>query len=138
MAERRVCSLCGDLLEEEPAIHDAILCQETELLKGRNSIKNLKAAIEEWKEAWYLQRDLIGKLSWQHHSYVCPYETQPTETIKPHSWLRPEDTVVQIGKSVFLKVKIGEEWKLVGEGNSEAAAEAVMRLMQKDICPKKT
>lgn len=136
MSERRVCSLCGDLLEEEPAIHDPVVCQETELLKGRNSIKKLKEAIDFWKNGWYDLREVIGRLSWQHNQYVCPYEVKPVAVVTPNPWVHEKDTIVQEGKLVYLKD--GLDWKLVGAGTSVDAGKAIVRLMQESICPKKT
>lgn len=128
MAEKRVCSLCGEPLEEEPAIHDVATCEKTELFKGRETIKKLRAAIDFWKDGWYDLRELIGRLTWQHNKYVCPHEVQPTQETKPNHWLHENETIVQQGKSVY--VRVGTDWKLVGEGGSEGAAQAIVRLMK--------
>lgn len=66
MAEKRSCDLCGEVLEEAPAIHDVAKCEKTELLKGRKEIKRLKASIDSWKDAWYQGREIIGRLWWYH------------------------------------------------------------------------
>lgn len=66
MAEKRSCELCGEVLEEAPAIHDLAKCEHTELLKGRKEIKKLKAAIDFWKDGWYECRSIIGWLWWHH------------------------------------------------------------------------
>jgi hypothetical protein len=66
MAEKRSCSLCGEDLEEAPAIHDVAKCENTELLKGRKTIKELRASIEAWKEAWHHYREIVGNLWWYH------------------------------------------------------------------------
>jgi hypothetical protein len=60
------CQLCGEELEKAPAIHDQAKCEKTELLNGRQQISKLKKSIEEWKDAWYQLRDIIGKLWWYH------------------------------------------------------------------------
>jgi hypothetical protein len=53
-------------MDDPPAIHDVVLCEKTELLKGRIEIKNLTAAVKSWKDAWYEGREIIGKLWWHH------------------------------------------------------------------------
>lgn len=66
MAEKRSCNLCGETLEEAPAIHDKVKCEKTELLKGRETIKKLKASVDFWKDGWYECRAIIGRLWWYH------------------------------------------------------------------------
>jgi hypothetical protein len=97
-----------------------------------STIPGLKESIDSWKDAWYSLREIVGRLSWEHSN--CPHETKPSDPIKPNPWLHPEDTVVQTGKAVFLKVKEGGEWKLVGEGGSLDAAQAIVRLMTEKPC----
>jgi hypothetical protein len=107
MANHRDCSLCGEPLEDEPAIHDVAECEKTERLKGREEIKRLKASIDSWKEAWWHQRDVISRLCWSHHE--CPYE------------------IVQQGKLVFVQPLTAP--KLIGAGASQEAAANIVRLM---------
>ncbi|HEY5268392.1 MAG TPA: hypothetical protein VII94_04635 [Candidatus Saccharimonadales bacterium] len=68
MADKRSCSLCGEYLEETPAIHDVAKCEKTELLKGRIEIEKLKASVNSWKDAWHHGREIIGNLRWNHRS----------------------------------------------------------------------
>jgi hypothetical protein len=63
MAEKRICNLCGEALED---VHDLALCEKTELIKGRLEIKKLKASVNSWKDAWYQAREIIGNLWWHH------------------------------------------------------------------------
>jgi hypothetical protein len=107
MANHRDCSLCGEPLEDEPAIHDVAECEKTERLKGREEIKKLKASIDFWKEAWHSYRSLVGELMWKHAN--CPYE------------------IVQQGKLVFVQPLTAP--KLIGAGASQEAAVNIVRLM---------
>lgn len=66
MGEKRHCELCGEPLEEAPAVHDIVRCEKTELLKGRVEIKKLKASVRSWIDAWYQLREIIGNLWWHH------------------------------------------------------------------------
>ena len=68
MAEKRSCHLCGENLEDAPAVHDVVICEKTELMKGRKEIKKLKTSIEGWKTAWYQLRTIIGNLYWHHEA----------------------------------------------------------------------
>lgn len=135
MVEKKACSLCGEALEDEPAIHDVVKCEKTELVKGRQSIKILKASIDFWKDAWFDLREIIGRLSWRHNKYVCPHEVQSVPDTKPNHWRHENETVVQQGKSVY--IKDGIDWKLVAVGTSEDAAKAVIRLMSETTCSNK-
>ena len=75
VAEKRACPLCGEPLEDAPAIHDPAKCEKTELLKGRETIKKLTTSLYDWKYGtggWFELRDIIGRLSWEHNN--CPYE----------------------------------------------------------------
>jgi len=62
----RDCPLCKEPLEEAPAIHDLARCEKVELEKARTEIKCLKQSINDWKDAWYHQRDIMGRLWWHH------------------------------------------------------------------------
>jgi hypothetical protein len=66
MSEKRACPLCGEPVEELPAIHDVVTCEKTELLKGRKEIKRLRESVNSWRNAWFECRDIIGKLWWHH------------------------------------------------------------------------
>lgn len=66
VSEKRVCPLCGDYLEDAPAEHNLVRCEKTELLKGREEIKKLKASVRFWNDAWYELREIIGNLWWHH------------------------------------------------------------------------
>lgn len=126
MAEKRSCHLCGEFLEDPPAVHDEALCERTERLKGREIIKKLKASVDTWKDAWFQLRDIIGKLSWEHHN--CPHETRPAVDRPPNPWLHEGESVVQEGKLVYKRIPTG--YQLVGAGTSVEAGEAVARLMR--------
>jgi hypothetical protein len=63
MSEKKYCLLCGEPLED---IHDLVLCEKTELLKGRATIKRLNESIRSWKDAWFQLREIIGWLWWHH------------------------------------------------------------------------
>jgi hypothetical protein len=65
-ATKRDCPLCGEWLEDAPAIHDVAKCENTELLKGRLTIKTLKDSVNSWKDAWFHLREIIGNLWWHH------------------------------------------------------------------------
>lgn len=49
-----------------PLIHDVARCEKTELLKGRETIQKLKGTLNDWKDSWFEQRDIIGRLWWSH------------------------------------------------------------------------
>lgn len=129
MSEKKSCSLCSEFLEEPPAIHDLVLCEKTELVKGRIAIEKLKISIDEWKDAWFSLRDIIGKLSWVHSN--CHHEIKPAMEQPPNSWLHMGEEFVQKGKLAYAKTSDG--WELIGAGASEAAAEAVVKLMQMKV-----
>lgn len=63
---KRECQFCGEVLEETPLIHDLAMCEKTERLKGRETIKKLKQDVESWKDSWYGLRQIIGQLWWHH------------------------------------------------------------------------
>lgn len=65
-ATKRDCPLCGEELEDAPAVHDVAKCENTELLKGRETIKKLKESVSSWKDAWFHLREIIGNLWWHH------------------------------------------------------------------------
>jgi len=134
MAEKRACHLCNEVLEDEPALHDPVKCEKTELINGRETIKKLKLSLDFWKDTWYSLRDTIGRLCWEHHN--CPYEIKPQPPIKPNPWAHQHQTVVQQGKLVY--AKDGINWKLVAAGTSEEAAIAVVRLMSDAPCSQGT
>ncbi len=74
MADKKVCLQCGDLLADQnesrcPDIHP---CDLRALERARVEIKNLKASVDAWKDAWFKLRDIIGELSWKH--LHCPYQ----------------------------------------------------------------
>lgn len=125
MAEKRVCSLCGEGLENAPAIHDVALCEKTELLNGRTTIKKLKSSVDDWKDAWFRYRELVGRMAWEHLN--CPHEVKLVADPEPNVWLHPGEAFVRIGKLVYAREAAG--WKLVGWGKDEEAANAVVRLM---------
>lgn len=62
----RDCPLCGEILEDAPAVHDVVQCEKTELHKGRIKIQKLNESLASWKDAWFQLRDIIGKLWWHH------------------------------------------------------------------------
>lgn len=124
---KRDCPLCGEVLEDEPAVHDVALCEKTERLKGRETIKKLRASVDNWKDAWYHQRSLIGELGWTHLEYTCPHRVKPVEESQPNVWLHPNEPFVRVGNLVYQRE--ASSWKLVGSGKDEEAANAVMRLM---------
>lgn len=101
----------------------------------RTQLAQAKLSIDDWKNSWYNLREIIGRLSWEHHN--CPYQTKPEEPAKPNHWFHENETIVQQGKLVY--AKHGVDWKLVAAGTSEDAAKAVVRLMKEDsLCPKKS
>ena len=63
---QRDCPLCGDPLQDAPAVHDVAICEQTELRKGRVTIQKLKESVNDWKDAWFQLREIIGKLWWHH------------------------------------------------------------------------
>jgi len=85
MASKQVCNLCGEYLEETPAIHNLAKCERTELLKSRKEIKKLKVSIEFWKNSWHEGRNIIGWLWWNHPAIMNDerlvyYRNQHTKT----------------------------------------------------------
>jgi hypothetical protein len=100
VAEKPACPLCGENLEEAPAVHDPIQCATTELHKGRETIKKLKASIKDWVEAWYHYREIVGVMSWQHNN--CPYE-------RKSAMLEPQIDVYYNGKLVGAALDTGAE-----------------------------
>jgi hypothetical protein len=70
MADKRDCPLCGEVLEDAPVIHDLVMCEQTERLKGRETIKKLKASIDAWKDSWFSLREIISDL-WWYHPAIC-------------------------------------------------------------------
>lgn len=111
MSEKRACPLCGEPLEDAPAVHDVAKCEKIELLKARETIKKLTASLYDWKYGeggWFSLRDLIGRLSWQHHEYVCPN--------------RKENNMPQ-------QIEVWVNGKLVAAVLSPEAEAAVKRLM---------
>jgi hypothetical protein len=65
MAEKKMCPLCNEPLEDPPRVHIQSFCERTERLKGRVEIQKLKASIAFWKDAWFAQRDATGRSYWQ-------------------------------------------------------------------------
>jgi hypothetical protein len=63
---RRECPLCKEPLEDPPAIHDPIKCEHDELIKARVETKQLKQSVSDWKDAWYHQREIFGRIWWHH------------------------------------------------------------------------
>ncbi len=108
MSEKRACPLCGEPLEDPPAIHDLAKCENTELIKGRATIKKLTTSLYDWKYGeggWFHLRDIIGRLSWEHNN--CPYER----------------------KAMPEQIEVWVKGKLVGAVLSTEAEAAVRRLM---------
>jgi hypothetical protein len=128
MSEKRTCPLCGEALEDAPVVHDLALCEKTELLKGRQTIKELQVSVANWRSAWDNMGQLVGRLSWEHHDYVCPHQPKPVREAVPNTWLHPDQQFVQQGKLAYAKIPGG--WKLIGAGSSEDAAAAIIRLMK--------
>lgn len=63
---KRDCPWYNEPMEDAPVIHDVALCETTERLKGRDEIKNLKESVENWRTAWYSNREIIADLWWGH------------------------------------------------------------------------
>jgi len=66
MADKRMCPLCEEPLEEPPNIHYKTQCAFKELEKGREKIKRLTQSVADWKNAWFHLREIVGQLWWQH------------------------------------------------------------------------
>jgi hypothetical protein len=119
MAEKRACPLCGDPLEDAPAVHDVVQCEQTELRKGRNTIKVLKQSVNDWKEAWFQLREIIGKLWWYHPAIDNDEERAYYQTtLQRIRDLQKKPNDVYVGD------------KLVGSGTSPEAMLAIKRLFQ--------
>lgn len=67
MAKRQQCELCGEDIESCDT-HDIVVCEKTELLKGRIEIKILKDRVKSWQDSWYDLRKIVGNLWWHHPS----------------------------------------------------------------------
>lgn len=119
--------LCWDLLTD--LRHDEDLCLGRQLQQTRAENKKLKTSLEEWKDAWFQLREIIGKLSWSHLN--CPHDRKPAQPQKPNVWLHPNEQYVQEGNLVWEKVPA--DWKMVGAGTSEEAGKAIIRLMSVKI-----
>lgn len=117
-ATKRDCPLCGNPLEDNPADHDVAECEKTELLKGRNEIKKLKQSVNDWKDAWFQLREIIGNLWWHHpaldNDERLVYYQANLQRLR--AMRNPNDVYV--------------DGKLVGSGASPAAREAILRLME--------
>lgn len=48
--------------------HDDDLCIGRQLLAAKTEIKSLKIAVDDWKDAWYKVRGILGHLWWHHPS----------------------------------------------------------------------
>lgn len=68
MSSKQLCPLCDCPMEDPPAVHDVARCEKTELLNGRKEIVELKRSIDEWRDAWYHLREIIGNLWWHHEA----------------------------------------------------------------------
>lgn len=115
---KRDCPLCGDVLEDNPADHDVAKCEKTELLKGRSTITKLKKNLDEWKDAWFQLREIIGNLWWHHPALdndekLVYYQANLKRLRALHN---PNDVYM--------------DGKLVGSGTSPDAAKAIRRLME--------
>ena len=66
MTKQQDCPLCGEPIEDAPAIHDIVKCEKTELIKGRETILKLKDSLSSWKDTWFHQREIIADLWWRH------------------------------------------------------------------------
>lgn len=116
MANHRDCPLCGEILEDAPAIHDVGKCENTELLKGRDKIKKLQTSLHEWKYGtggWFELRDIIGNL-WWHHPAI--------DNDDARAYYR---SMLKMKTSIEVVV----DGRVVGSVTSPEAAEAVRRLM---------
>lgn len=61
------CPKCGALYIWDLGLpHHEDRCLGRQLLNAKREIKQLKASIEEWKDAWFHLRDIIGNLWWRH------------------------------------------------------------------------
>ena len=118
-ATRRDCPLCGDPLEDNPADHDVVQCEKTELLKGRNEIKKLKQSVNDWKDAWFQLREIIGNLWWHHPALDNDEKLVYYQT-----------TLQRLRASQNTKNDVHINGKLVGSGTSPEAAAAILRLME--------
>ena len=118
---KRDCPLCGEELEDNPAEHDVVKCEKTELLKGRDTIKKLRDSLHEWKYGtggWFELREIIGKL-WWHHPAIDNDEKRGyyQQVLREMQALQPKPNDVYI------------DGKWVGSGTSPEAANAIRRLM---------
>jgi len=46
--------------------HDDDVCMGRQLQQAKAEIKKLRTSLQEWKEAWFELRDIIGRLWWNH------------------------------------------------------------------------
>lgn len=119
---KRDCPLCGETLEDEPAVHDVAKCENTELLKGRETISKLRASLHEWKYGtggWFELREIIGKLWWHH-----PAIDNDDQRTYYQSNLQRLRAMQQQPNDVYI------DGKLVGSGATPGAAAAIRRLLQ--------
>ena len=61
------CPKCSALYEWDLGLpHNEDRCLGRQLISARREIKQLKASVEGWKDAWFHLRDIIGWLWWHH------------------------------------------------------------------------
>lgn len=82
-----------------------VLTVRQQLTAVRTEIDTLKASVNAWKDAWFQLRDIIGRLSWEHHH--CPHEIKPQ----------------------IKQIEVRVNGKLVAAVNSPESEAAVLRLM---------
>lgn len=94
------------------------------LVEEDSEVSRLKKSVEAWKNAWFQLRELIGRVTWEHHN--CPHERLSEDSV-PNPWLHPDEPYVQVGKLVYAKEREG--YRLIGASTSEDGAQAILRLM---------
>ena len=47
--------------------HTDLECAQVQLGAAHAEIKKLKISVDAWKDSWYYQREIIGRLAWQNN-----------------------------------------------------------------------
>lgn len=58
------CDRCDSKYFDE---HTELQCSQAQLEAARGEIKKLKKSVDDWKDSWYHQRNIIGRLAWQNN-----------------------------------------------------------------------
>jgi hypothetical protein len=123
VAKKPECPKCGERLTDDP--HDLMLCRtkERDNLKAENA--KLKQSVNDWKDAWFHLRQLVGEMGWSH--FNCPHQPTPALSTSPDPFLDFSVELICTGKDVYQRTAAG--WRLIGSSTSEEGALSIVRLL---------